>query len=269
MKQLALVLGLLVVTAGGSRLVGQTTNEQAASAERRGLWIGFGPAGSTISSKPNAPFRAVAVESFEQTLQDGTNISRENKEIVMRDSEGRIYRGREIKRPFSDREPLILFSVTDPAKQVQFRCNQINQHCTISPYRQPPSRTRFPDRKHLRDVTFEDLGDSNISGMAVVGQRITRVIPEGTAGNDRPFESTEEIWRSKELEVDVEVKRSDPRFGVRTTMLTQLDLAEPDPKFFQVPEGYKVGQLQQPTGAFAPLPQSGLPAISQIAPGIP
>jgi hypothetical protein len=50
--------------------------------------FGFGPGGSSISSKPNAPFSAIAIERFKQTLNDGTNISRENQETVMRDSAG-------------------------------------------------------------------------------------------------------------------------------------------------------------------------------------
>jgi hypothetical protein len=269
MKQLRLFLLLLLLTIPVPRGIAQTSISRTGSADHPVLSFGFGPAGSTISRKPNAPFSAVAVEGFEQTLNDGTTISRENHEIVMRDSAGRIYRGRELKSHSTDREPLIFFTVTDPVKHIQFRCLAVGKRCSIMQYRQPPHNDRFPSPRHIKDVTIEDLGDSSIRGVQVMGRRFTRVIPEGSAGNDRPFDTGLEIWYSKELDVDVEVKRTDPRFGVRTTTLTQLDPSEPDPTFFQIPEGYTVGQLHQSVGAMAPLPQSGLPALPSIAPGIP
>jgi hypothetical protein len=34
--------------------------------------------------------------------------------------------------------------------------------------------------------------------------------------------------------------RSDPRFGKQTFTATSLILSEPDPKLFELPEGYKV-----------------------------
>jgi len=269
MKPLPLLLLLLLLTIAAPHAIAQAPSSRAVSADRPVLSFGFGPAGSTISPRPHAPFSAVAVEGFEQTLNDGTTISRENHEIVMRDSAGRIYRGRELKSHSTDREPLTFFNVTDPVKHIQFRCVAVGKHCSIMQYRQPPHNDRFPSPRHIKDVTIEDLGDSSISGVQVVGRRFTRVIPEGSAGNDRPFDTGLEIWYSKELDVDVEVKRTDPRFGVRTTTLTQLDLSEPDPKFFQIPEGYTVGQVHQSVGGMAPLPQSGLPALPPLAPGIP
>lgn len=269
MREPRLVLCLLLITAAAPYVIGQTLNARVGSAERPIQSFGFGPAGSTVSPKPNAPFSAVAVESLQQALNDGTTISRENQEIVMRDSAGRIYRAREIKRPSAEGEKLIFFTVTDPAKHVQFRCVAPSKHCSVMEYRQPPERNRFPAPNHFRDVTTEDLGDSNISGVPVVGKRISRLIPEGLVGNDRPFDTSEEIWHSTELEVDVEVKRTDPRFGVRSTTLTQVDMAEPDPKFFQIPEGYSVDKLRHSSGAIAPLAQSGMPAFPPIAPGVP
>lgn len=272
MKHLSVPLSVLLLATLTPPVIGQTVSSRASSADRPVQAFGFGPAGWTISPKRNAPFSAVAVESFQQTLNDGTTIARENQEIVMRDSAGRIYRGREIQRHSADGDKLIFFTVTDPTKHIQIRCIAVGKHCSVMQYHQAPRRSRFPTPNHLgdvRDITTEDLGDSNVSGVPVVGQRITRVVPEGSAGNDRAFDTALEIWHSTELDVDVEVKRTDPRYGVRTTTLTQLDLAEPDPAFFQIPEGYVVGQVHHSVGAMAPLPQSGLPALPPLAPGLP
>lgn len=41
--------------------------------------FGFGPAATVISAKPHAPFSAVVVEQMEQTLNDGTSITRDRK----------------------------------------------------------------------------------------------------------------------------------------------------------------------------------------------
>ena len=270
MRLVSLLLIVLLASGIAPRLTAQGAISPRASTNRPIISGGFGPAGSLISEKSNAPFSAVALERFDQTLNDGTNISRKNQVIIMRDSEGRVYRGRELKRLGSgESERLVIFTITDPIKHIQLHCTVVTKHCSETEYKLPRRRYGFPQPKHLPDVTTEELGDSNISGVQVVGRRITRVIPEGSAGNDRPFDTTEEIWHSKDLDIDIQVKRIDPRFGIRETTLTDVNLVEPDPRFFQVPEGYKVGPLIQPGGAMAPLPASGLPAIPSIAPGIP
>lgn len=218
--------------------------------------FGFGPAGSAISPKPHAPFSAVLTQHTEQILSDGTTITRDNQEIVMRDSMGRIYRGREIKLPEGTHgEPHLLFTICDPVEHVQYVCSSIPKHCRKMGYRDPSSLrrpTRTASGNHP-DITVEDLGTANISGVDVQGERITRIIPEGRVGNDRPITSTQETWHSKELEVDVEVKRTDPRAGTRTNTITDLNLGEPDAVYFQVPEGYKVQQGGIPSGGMSPL----------------
>jgi hypothetical protein len=82
-------------------------------------------------------------------------------------------------------------------------------------------------------------------------------MPQGTVGNDRAFTTTEELWSSRELGVDVQVKRNDPRMGARTTTMTEVNLGEPDPAYFQIPEGYQLQKRKRPTGALAPLPPGG------------
>jgi hypothetical protein len=220
--------------------------------------LGFGPAGTMISTKPNAPFSAVLVVHMEQTLNDGTHIARDNEELVIRDGLGRIYRARKIKRPGAkEPEPWVLLTITDPVHHVQYSCSPIKV-CSKMEYRLPPNIRRLggPGLGTQRNPSAEDLGASNISGVEVEGKRVTWVIPEGAAGNDRPITSTEETWHSKELDVDVQVKRDDPRAGTRTTTLTELSLGEPDPNYFQIPEGYRIQVSRLPSAqALSPLPE--------------
>jgi len=225
--------------------------------------FGFGPAGTIISAKPHAPFSALLVDQIEEALSDGTNITRNNEEVVMRDGMGRIYRSRKIEllgaseRNASSR---MMVTITDPVLHVQYVCTPIKV-CRKMGYRpspnmhgpmQGPGPAPVPGRVSEKDrnVTVEDLGTSTISGVEVVGERVTRMIPEGMVGNDRPFASVEERWHSERLDVDVQVKRSDPRAGSHTTTITEVNFGEPDPSYFQIPEGYRVEE-----GSMPPQPQ--------------
>ena len=236
------------------------TSAQAASAQpgtpahvvTQSFW--FGPARMVVPPTPHAPFSAVLVERAEDALADGVNINRENEEVIMRDAMGRIYRARKIKardvvgnaRPRA--VPSMMVTITDPVAHVQYTCTPI-KICNKVGYGQWPTGLGpqpgpFPvlDPARDRSITVEDLGTATMSGVEVEGKRLTRVIAEGTVGNDRAFTSMVERWHSKELDVDVQVKRTDPRWGTRTATMTEINLGEPDASFFQVPEGYRVGK---------------------------
>lgn len=210
--------------------------------------FGFGPAGTIISAKAGAPFSAVLVEEMQNTLSDGTNIDRKIEEVVMRDSAGRLYRARTIKKVGSGESRAtsrMMVTISDPVLHVQYVCPPI-RICRKMGYRiwpkgRGPQRGPFlPPLHGDRNVKEEDLGTSGISGVTVVGKRMIRVIPEGMAGNDRPFETVQEVWHSDELDVDVQVKQIDPRYGTRTTTMTEINQGEPDPSYFQIPQGYRV-----------------------------
>lgn len=49
-----------------------------------------------------------------------------------------------------------------------------------------------------------------------------------------------EYWYSPQLGINILSIRSDPRFGKHTFTATNLIFSEPDPKLFELPEGYKV-----------------------------
>lgn len=210
--------------------------------------FGFGPAGLIISAKANSPFSAVLIEETQDTLSDGTNINRSNEEVVMRDSAGRLYRARTIKKPgfHGGRESSrTMVTISDPVRHVQYACPPIGI-CSKMGYRIWP-RGMGPQRGPYlpafpgdRSVKRENLGTSNISGVTVDGKRMTRVIPEGMEGNDRPFESVQEVWHSNELDLDVQMKQTDPRYGTRTTTMTDVNLGEPNPSYFQIPQGYRL-----------------------------
>lgn len=215
------------------------------------LGLGYGPAGTILSATKNAPFSAEVSEQVDQTLNDGTTIHHETQEIVMRDGAGRIYRARALSRmPDKQKNGFQMITIIDTPRHLQFVCSSFRKVCTQMTYHIPPSFRR-PNLSNLEKhpgISIEDLGPSEISGQSVVGMRVIRTLPEGAMGNDRPITTTEESWYSKALDVNVQFQRNDPRMGVHTTTMTSVNPGEPDPTYFQIPEGYKVEERTFPNG---------------------
>ena len=86
----------------------------------------------------------------------------------------------------------------------------------------------------------EDLGVQNFEGVDAEGTRTITTIPADAIGNERPIEIVYERWYSKELQMIVYSKHSDPRFGEQTYRLTNINRNEPDPSLFQVPNSYRI-----------------------------
>ena len=105
--------------------------------------------------------------------------------------------------------------------------------------------TTIPHTKYESKTV--QLGTQNFEGVEAEGTRTTTTIPAGAIGNDRPIEITYERWFSKELQLVVMSKNSDPRSGEQTYHLTNIVRNEPDPSLFTVPHSYRI--ITQPTPA--------------------
>ena len=89
------------------------------------------------------------------------------------------------------------------------------------------------------ETRTEDLGTRDFEGVSATGTRRVTTIPAGAIGNERPIETVYERWYSKELEMVVYSRRSDPRVGEQTYRLTNINRSEPDPSLFTIPPGYR------------------------------
>ncbi len=98
------------------------------------------------------------------------------------------------------------------------------------------------------ETRTEQLGIQNIEGVEAEGTRTITTIPAGDIGNERPIEMISERWYSKDLQLVVMSRHSDPRFGEQTYRLTNIVKSEPDPSLFELPAGYKV--LSEPAAAY-------------------
>jgi hypothetical protein len=246
------VLLLTVAVALAATVTAQTIHQHSGPPPGRVTSFGFGPAANMIPAIKNAPFSGVLTSQIERTLDDGTRINHENQEVVMRDSQGRIYRARTIRSTGASPHDIQLITLLDPSQHVQYLCTPL-KICRTIRYRDPSGLRHPPgfDSRKDPNVTVEDLGTAEMNGIEVDGKRVTRTIPEETVGNDRPFTSVEESWHSKQLDIDIQVKRTDPRMGTHTVTMTNIIAGEPDAKYFEIPEGYRI----EPMGAMPTQPR--------------
>lgn len=209
-----------------------------------------------------APYSAQAVTEYTQTLADGNRIHRTTTASVARDSEGRTRREEtviamgplagsgETPKSIFIHDPVAGSSyVLDPDSRTAHQLRE-PKAIRLSPESGDPSAKIMKMKAEARghgtmsetQAKTEDLGTQVIEGVTAQGKRVTRVIPAGHIGNEKPLEIVMETWYSSELQTTVMSKTNDPRTGEVSYKLTGVSRAEPDPALFQVPADYKVTQ---------------------------
>src|SRR5262245_28377326 len=201
----------------------------------------------------DAPYSAEASTEVIQTFLDGNRIVRRTTAKVSRDSRGRIRReqivrdiaGLAIAGPpqrtitISDPEAGSTFMVTVDGAHTQMQLApgtaQRREAPTFEVAGVPPPQDRPALAVPAWPVKEEKLGARTIEGIAVEGTRVTLTIPAGAVGNDRAFLSVTERWFSRELQITIASRQTDPRFGETRYQLTKIDRSEPPAELFQIP----------------------------------
>jgi hypothetical protein len=201
----------------------------------------------------DAPFSAVAVSETTQTLADGNHISRKTQTSLFRDSQGRVRK--EVTLPAigplaTSGQPKSFIVLNDPVAGTNFILHP--EQKTAEQMRKPfgkmigamKNRMEYRQRQEIAsgNLKKEDLGTQTIGGVAAQGTRITRIIPAGQIGNEKPITIVRESWYSNDLQTVVMSKHSDPWSGETTYTLTNIQRAEPDASLFAVPSDYTVTQ---------------------------
>jgi hypothetical protein len=88
----------------------------------------------------------------------------------------------------------------------------------------------------------ESLGTQNLEGVTADGTRVTSTLEAGAVGNDRPIQMVNERWYSKDLQMTVMTKHSDPRTGEEIFRVTNINRGEPGADLFQVPASYTLNE---------------------------
>jgi hypothetical protein len=242
--------------------------------------------GFRMSSAPvqGAPYSATITNESVQTLADGNRIVQTSTGTTARDSEGRTRQDAPLPMigNMSPADAPHLVMIQDPVAQISYTLNLTDKTAMKGPSfpgMAPPALNAtvstdraFGGQIEIRGIAgpaaaapmpqvitmqknmiadegqaqTEDLGSKTMEGVNVTGTRITRTIPAGQIGNDKPISIVTEVWTSPELKTVVYSKRSDPRMGDQTFQLTNIVRAEPDPSLFIVPPDFKIQDTPGP-----------------------
>jgi len=215
-------------------------------------FVGFeaGLFGKTVTG---APFTADVSNESVQMLPDGNRIDNKTTGTIARDSSGRTRR--DLTLPLiggystsgNGGGPAHAIVINDPVAGVSY---------VLSEDRKEARELRLPGNffrgnggnrgpnsassTNSPNVTTESLGTQLIGGISAEGTRTTRTIPAGRIGNQKPIAITVERWYSSDLQMDILVKRNDPRGGTTVFQMTNIVRSDPDPSLFQVPSDYTI-----------------------------
>ena len=226
--------------------------------------LGFegGHAGHNVKG---APYSAMATSETTQTLAlaDGTTttIRRTTQSLLYRDSQGRSRREVTLSgfgQLAASGKTHKLVTIADPVAGVHYMVDdaqKVVHKMNLGTHGVNAiggmAAGVFPEKMKARMQQGEASGalkkessstQLTINGVSVNAEytRITRTIPAGEIGNDKPIQVISERWYSPELQIVVKSTRSDPRFGTTTYTVTNIQKTEPDASLFTTPADYTV-----------------------------
>ncbi|MGD0629946.1 MAG: hypothetical protein ABR987_11355 [Terracidiphilus sp.] len=200
----------------------------------------------------NQPFTAIVHTEWTRPMMGGGTYTWVNKRQVARDSKGRIYEERWLLVPRGGNleSRMNVIQIADPNTHISYNCFtlQTPHRCFPQEFRdtaemvyKPAIGTTGPLPNNLGFRTHEDLGTRSIEGIETRGTRDTTNYNAGVMGSDQPFTAHREFWYATQLGINLYSEVVDPNVGKQAFTLTDVNLAEPDPKLFELPEGYTVG----------------------------
>jgi hypothetical protein len=202
-------------------------------------WIGLHDEGTLAighsSPVTGRPFSGTELRRTVQTLADGTHVDRTETGTLYRDAQGRT-------RSESSRRVVIY----DPVAGFTYNLDKANKT-----YEKYATHGEHMAAHHDQEIALafhggpgghpfiETLPQQFVNGINAKGSRITTVVPVGAFGNDRDIKIVNEHWYSDDLQILLKTTNSDPRFGVTTYDLTNIQQTAPNPSLFQVPSDYR------------------------------
>ena len=209
-----------------------------------GMMAGEFGEGKTITG---SPLSGDIVTSRDTTLADGNRIHNESTTKVYRDAQGRVRRdvGVDLATPATGNVKRSMVVISDPLAGKRYMLNPDNKTAREMPMHGP----KHQGEEHMKamggpgepgPITKEQMGTKSVNGIQAEGVRVTRTIPAGAIGNDKPIEVVTERWYSTDLQIAVMTVHTDPMMGTVTTKLVNVTRGDPDASLFQVPSDYKV-----------------------------
>jgi hypothetical protein len=202
-----------------------------------------------VPPKAKAPFTLLLETEWDRGLADGGTITTANKRRIARDREGRIYQERWFMVPKNgkDESEMTTIQISDPVAHTHHNCFMLDpkKACVVVTFTPSPEtiyKFQGPASGPLPngdgDIVRLDLGKQLVAGVEAMGTRVTVNYNGGVFGNSRKMTIEREFWYAPTLGFNLLSKRSDPRIGTQTFTVTNLILSDPDPKLFELPDGF-------------------------------
>ncbi len=204
--------------------------------------MGAGPGSRTPVT--GAPYSATETVTSQQLLV-GNQIAHSQQSTVARDGQGRISTTQTIAATTAGAAAYTVQTIFDPVAGYQYVLNSSTMTAMQMPLpkaRTGGTRPAQATRPARPNTVTSSLGTQTINGQLSTGNQVTETIPAGAIGNVQPILVTRVTWISVALQVPVQIKTSDPRFGSTDMELTNIVPAEPNATLFVVPAGYTVKQ---------------------------
>ena len=205
----------------------------------------------------NAPFTAIVHTEWTRPMPGGGNFTFVNQRRVARDSTGRIYEERWLLAPrgSEDQSRMNVIQLADPHAHTLYNCYTLQKprRCVLDAFAEPAVKSfkpvattsgKLPNNMGTR--IHEDLGTRSMDGIETLGTRDTSNLNAGVMGSDQPFSMGREYWQAPTLGVNLYSEVVDPSVGKQVFTLTDVNLAEPDPRLFELPEGFEVVDRRKP-----------------------
>jgi hypothetical protein len=202
-----------------------------------------------VTPVPNLPFSGVVNVERSVVLRNGSVAELKTFRNIGRDSRGRIHNESRTQVPASaaDAPKVLHIHLYDPQTRISTTINPAEKTFWAKTVNHPPStvpptiRYASPAGEGVPQSEFtreEDLGVRDMEGVQVRGIRQTQIIPAESSETGKEIVIADEHWYSEDLRINLMIKHSDPRTGTVTMKVAQVMRTEPDPAFFEVPEGY-------------------------------
>jgi hypothetical protein len=206
--------------------------------------------GVFVTPVAGAPFSATVLIRSEQTMPDGTTVTKTTINLAGRDSRGRIHNERRVLVPesYHGTPRLLEVHIFDLQTRMNTFYDPMTRIARQRVLREPPKAPSLRNSSNPT-VKVEDLESTNLDGLVAKGLRRSVTIPAQASGTGAAVTVVDEYWYSEDLHMNLLVRHTDPRTGVQTVALSSINREEPPAAFFEVPEGYKIVDMTPPAGA--------------------
>ena len=249
-KRLFVFAIVIALTSGGRVISAQTPDEGGVTFDGGGQEV---LQSIFVPYMANAPFSLTLTAEWSRPFTNGGTFATANSRPIKRDSAGRIYEERWLMSPKGSNIPsrMSWIQIADPLAHTLYQCEPRRKVCELLTLTDPVTARFDPARFKsgpLKDAkgdekgtrTHDDLGEGSFVGMRVHEYRDTTTVNPGVLGNDLPMSTVRQYRFCAELGLNLSSILEAAQIGRQVFTVTEISTTEPDPSFFQPPQGYKV-----------------------------